>query len=77
MRVRADARDITMPPKVDDNFELSDSELDELLSDHEDEDSKPAVGPYGGAISKPRHVTTSCKSLHGKSFALHVFVANW
>jgi len=54
-----------MPPKADNNFELSDSELDELASD--DEDRKPEAGPYGGAISKPRHVTTSCKSLHGKS----------
>jgi len=55
-----------MPPKADTNFELSDSELDELLSD--DEDRKPGAGPYGGAITKPRHVTTSCKGLHGKSF---------
>jgi len=55
-----------MPPKADTNFELSDSELDELASD--DEDRKPEAGPYGGAISKPRHVTTSCKSLHGKFF---------
>lgn len=55
----------TMPPKPDNNFELSDSDLDELASD--DEDRKPDAGIYEGAISKPRHVTTSCRQLHGKS----------
>ena len=64
-RLYADARDITMPTTKATNIELSDSELDELLSDGEEE-KKPEAGPYGGAISKPRHVTTSCKLLHGK-----------
>jgi hypothetical protein len=66
-----------MPPKKDTSFELSDSELDELASDDESEERKPEAGPYGGAISKPRHVTTSCKSLHGKSFDLGVSYADW
>lgn len=55
-----------MPLKQDTNYEVSDSELDELLSD--DEDKKPEAGPFGGAITKPRHVTTSCRGLHGESF---------
>ena len=54
-----------MPPQQDNDFELSDSELDELASDNEDR--KPELGPFGGAITKPRHVTTSCKGLHGES----------
>jgi hypothetical protein len=64
-----------MPPKRTTNIELSDSELDELLSDDEEE-RKPEAGPYGGAITKPRHVTTSCKQLHGElSFVLFSIIS--
>jgi hypothetical protein len=51
------------------NIVLSDSEYDELASGDEDDDLdvKPDLGPFGNSITKPRHVTTSCKSLHGMS----------
>jgi hypothetical protein len=49
------------------NIVLSDDELDELASGDElDLDIKPEDGPFGGAITKPRHVTISCKNLHGE-----------
>jgi hypothetical protein len=55
-----------MPRKTD--IILSEDDYDELLSgDEEDVDAKPDTGPFGGTITKPRHVTTSTKSLFGKS----------
>jgi hypothetical protein len=54
------------------NVVLSDEDFDELASGDELEelDLKPDEGPFGGSIVKPRHVTTSCKSLHGEYFPL-------
>lgn len=53
-----------MPPKI--SYPLSDDDYDELASENElEEDLKPDTGPFGGSIVKPRHVTTSCRQLHG------------
>lgn len=57
-----------MPRTSTSNFPLSDDDYDELASENEldQQDVKPDQGPFAGTIVKPRHVTTSCKSLHGK-----------
>lgn len=52
----------------DQNFPLSDDDLDELYSENEldQEDVKPGTGPFSGALIKPRHVTVGCRQLYGK-----------
>jgi hypothetical protein len=56
-----------MPPKKVD-FELSDDDFDEIISD--DEDQKPNASDPAlvlrGSLQKPRHSTTSTKHLHGE-----------
>jgi hypothetical protein len=55
-----------MSPRKRVEYEVSDDDLDELSS-LADEDVKPNIGPLAGSLSKPRHVTLSCKQLHGGS----------
>ena len=59
-----------MPPRrstgQDVDYQVSDSDLDEL-TDEEDEDDKTGVGILAGALSKPRHMSLSCKQLHDMS----------
>jgi hypothetical protein len=49
--------------------ELSDEDYDELIDEEEgdEEEAKPSLDPLYGAIVRPRHITLSCKQLHGES----------
>lgn len=53
----------------DQDFVLSDDDIDELNSENEldEEDIKPGTGPFTGALVKPRHVTVGCRQLYGRS----------
>jgi hypothetical protein len=46
-------------------YDVSDDDLDEL-EDGVDDDVKPDIGLLHGQLTKPRHVTLSCKQLHGE-----------
>jgi hypothetical protein len=57
-----------MPTRNEQDFVLSDDDVDELESQDEfdEEEVKPGTGPFTGALVKPRHVTVACRQLYGK-----------
>ncbi|RSH89444.1 hypothetical protein EHS25_001993 [Saitozyma podzolica] len=50
-------------PTTRTQYDVSDDDLDEL-EDGVDDDVKPDIGLLHGQLTKPRHVTLSCKQLH-------------
>ena len=50
----------------DAEYQVSDSDLDELDEDELEEEDKGGVGALKGSINKPRHTHISVKTLYGE-----------